>query len=328
MIKNCVGAVFLLTSGGVLLVGATACERTEASPPGYQGIVELDERDAAFAVGGRLERLFVERGQSVSAGVRIAVLDDALETSALEARNFEAEAAHAQVALLRAGARPEEIREARALVRAVRAREESLRTTLDREQKLLASGVSTQAAFDEVKGKLASAVAERESAEQRVRALESGAREQEISVADARARAAGAATAVERERIDRLELVSPVSGVVVDVHAEPGEVVAAGAPVATVADTQHPYADVFVPQGEISGIVVGLPAKAAIDSSPRPISGRVEHVSERIEFTPRFVFSPKERDNLMLRVRVRLEATPEQVPAGVPVFVTIERKRG
>jgi len=36
---------------------------------------------------------------------------------------------------------------------------------------------------------------------------------------------------------------------VLDVNVDPGEVVAAGTPVVTLADTEHPYADVFVAQG-------------------------------------------------------------------------------
>ena len=54
-----------------------------------------------------------------------------------------------------------------------------------------------------------------------------------------------------------------------------------------------------------------------------PLSGRVEHVFPRTEFTPRFLFSDDERPNLVLRVRVRIEDPRHLLHAGLPVFVQL-----
>ena len=53
---------------------------------------------------------------------------------------------------------------------------------------------------------------------------------------------------------------------------DPGEVVAAGAPVVTAADISHPYTDVFVPEGDVDGIEVGAPATVHVDASPEPFA--------------------------------------------------------
>ena len=50
----------------------------------------------------------------------------------------------------------------------------------------------------------------------------------------------------------------------------------------------------------------------------------MEHIASQTEFTPRFLFSPRERPNLVVRVRVRIEDPEERLHAGVPAFVTIE----
>lgn len=110
-----------------------------------------------------------------------------------------------------------------------------------------------------------------------------------------------------------------------EVTAEPGEVVGPGVPVVIVGDTRHPYAEVFVPQAELDGVRVGAAAEVAVDALPDRLAGRVEHVARRTEFTPRYLFSERERPNLVVRVRVRIEDPEERLSAGVPAFVTIAR---
>jgi HlyD family secretion protein len=92
-----------------------------------------------------------------------------------------------------------------------------------------------------------------------------------------------------------------------------------------VADTAHPYADVFVPQGGLDGLRMGTPATVAVDATAEPFRGRIEDVSRRTEFTPRYLFSERERPNLVVRVRVRVDDPGEKLHAGVPAFVTFEK---
>ena len=54
----------------------------------------------------------------------------------------------------------------------------------------------------------------------------------------------------------------------------------------------------------------------------------MENVGRKTEFTPRFIFSERERPNLVVRIRVRIEDPEERLHAGVPAFVTFERGGG
>jgi hypothetical protein len=51
----------------------------------------------------------------------------------------------------------------------------------------------------------------------------------------------------------------------------------------------------------------------------------VEHISRTTEFTPRYLFSERERPNLVIRVRLRIEDPERRLHAGVPAFAKIER---
>jgi hypothetical protein len=54
-----------------------------------------------------------------------------------------------------------------------------------------------------------------------------------------------------------------------------------------------------------------------------PFHAVVEYVSPETEFTPKFVFSDRERPNLVVRARVRIDDPGHQLHSGVPVFVRL-----
>jgi len=325
MIKNSATVLLLLVT---VFIGISGCQPKQRYPGAYEGIVEFDERVLGFEVGGRVLQVDVDRGDSVKANAVVASLDDSLELTARASRQAEANAAAAQVSLLKAGSRPEEIRSVAAQVRAARASEALLAKNAKREQGLLAKGVSTQSAVDEIEARLSEATAQRQSLEHRLQLLRHGARKQEIEGAEAKATAADKGVALENERIRRYKLRTLAAGTVLEVHAKKGEVVAPGAPVVTVADTHHPYADVFIPEGKLDGIHVGDKAVVHVDSLPGTLGGHVEDIARRTEFTPRFLFSERERPNLVVRVRVRIDDPQQRLHGGIPAFVDIARGHG
>jgi len=308
-----------------LLAGGCDGARADEPEP-YQGVVELEERVLGFEVGGRLSSVTVERGDEVESGTELAALDSTLESLAREARAAEVEAARAQVDLLREGPRREEIRAAAAELRAARSTESLLHRNLERQERLHAQGATTDLALDELQAQLAQATSRKQAVAQRLSALREGARTQEIAAAEAQLAAAETGRRGLEERLKRYTLEVGMGGTVLDVHAEPGEVVAPGAPVVTVADVAHPYVDVFVPQQEVGGIEIGTPATVRVDTYDRGFAGRVEDVARRTEFTPRFLFSEQERPNLVVRVRVRVDDPEGALVAGVPAFVTVDRE--
>jgi HlyD family secretion protein len=290
------------------------------APTEYQGVVELHERVLAFEVSGRVKDLRVKRGEHVAAGDLLAALDDSLERPQREARAAEARAADAQLELLRAGSRLEEIRAAEAQLRAAKADEETLRDALARTRRLRAEGTVPPAQLEDIEGRFKRAAAERQVAEERLAALRAGARSQEVKAALARAEQAHAALDAADARLARFVLKAPIEGAVLDTHVEPGEVAQPGTPIVTLGETRRPYVDVFVPQAALSGIAAGTPASVRVDAERERFRGAVEVVGRTLEFTPRYLFSEKERPNLVVRVRIALEDPAEKLHAGVPAF--------
>lgn len=303
-----------------------ACARGAPDASGareYQGVVELHERVLAFEVAGRVRELRVRRGERAAAGQVLAVLDDGLERPLREAKAAEARAADAQLDLLKAGARGEDVRAAEAQLRGARAAEETSTDSLGRIRQLRAEGTVPPSQLDEAQGRHDHALADRQAAEEHLAALKAGARSQEVKMALARSSQAHAELDAEDARLARFVLRAEIAGDVLDTHVEPGEVVRPGTPVATLGETRRPYLDVFVPQGELSGVRTGAAASVRVDASTGRFHGAVEMVGRTVEFTPRYLFSEKERPNLVVRVRIALEDPDEKLHAGVPGFAEL-----
>jgi HlyD family secretion protein len=313
MIKNRLMVAFLVVS---------ACDRGEG-PAGYQGVVELEERVLAFEVPGRITQMTVVRGEQIDLARVIATLDDSQPRASIVVREAEARAAAERAKLVAAGGRTEDIRALEAQLRAARANEQLAVKRHTDDQGLVSKGALPQSVADDSDARRKTVIAERQAIEQRLRELRAGARGEEIAGARAQASAADAVVKLEADRANRYQLRALHPGEVLDVHVEAGEVVAAGTPVVTVGDTAHPYVDVFVPQQELAPVRVGVRATIHVDATPQAFSGTVEHVSRRTEFTPRYIFNRKERANLVIRVRIRVDDAQRALHPGTPAFVTI-----
>jgi HlyD family secretion protein len=308
-----------------LVLTAAGCRWGDHLPPGFQGIVEFDERVIACEVPGRVREVAVHRGEIVPDGADLAKLDDTLAKLTHEARAEDEASARAELDLLQAGSRREDIESMAAEVRGAMAQVTLARQNLDHVKALNATGAISNATVDQANADMARTSAEHRSLEQRLRALQKGARPEELARAQARLAAVKLETALASEELERHVVHAPEGGMVVDVNVKPGELAAVGTPVATIADVTHPYIDVFVPQAELEGVRLGVGASVHVDSSKDPVKGTVEFVSPKTEFTPRFLFSEQERPHLVIRVRVRAQDPEQRLHAGVPAFVRFER---
>jgi HlyD family secretion protein len=318
MIKNA------LRRGVLAFLFLGACHGAPPVPPGFQGLVEYDERIVSFEVSGRVDRVDVRRGDLVTDGQLLSRLDDTIAKLTVDGHAQETNALQADLALLLAGTRKEDVASVADELHGSASTEELSRTTAERTRALFATGSIAKAELDKAEADLTRAASERQSLEQRLAALRHGARSEEITRARARLAQAQAELTLERELLARHELHATGAGEVTDVAIKAGELAATGTPAVTIADTKHPYVDVFVPEGELAGIRPGAHAEVRVDASSTPFVSTVESVSPETEFTPKFLFSNRERPHLVVRVRVRVDDPERRLHSGVPAFAQVE----
>jgi HlyD family secretion protein len=317
-----------------LLTLILACrEAPPANEVRASGHAEATEVRLAAEVGGRVLELPLEEGDRVDTNALVLRLDSRDYELALERAKAERQLADAQLALLQAGSRPEDIRQAEAQlqtarddVSAARAELTSAEQDLQRFDALLQANAGSRKQRDDAatrrdvaRERLQATESRVRAAEQAVARLRAGARPQEIDAARARVAAASVGVATVEKTLTDSTLRSPVAGVVTEKLVEVGEVIAPRTPVLVVADLDHAWADVFVPEPMIPRLRLQQPATVYTDAGGAGLRGTVTYIAPRAEFTPRNVQTADERSKLVYRVRIAVDNKDGVLKQGMPV---------
>jgi HlyD family secretion protein len=328
------------TAGCVFTAFAiTAC--TNAPPDDIlrvSGYVEATEVAVAAETGGRVVDLRVAEGDRVKTGDVIAQLDT--RDAELQAERLRAEraAADAQLRLLQAGTRPEDIRQAEAQVRAAEAEVEAIEAEirvaaldLERFESLLAANAGSRKQRDDARARLDVARERQRSAAARVQAaretlarLRVGARREELDAARARMAAVDAQIHALDKSIQDARVTAPAAGIVTQTLVDEGELAARGMPLVVVTDLDTAWANVFVPEPAVPRIKVGQSAVVRTDAGGEGLSGTVTYISPRAEFTPRNVQTAEERSKLVYRIKVGVDNRDGTLKQGMPVDAELQ----
>ncbi|HKE84295.1 MAG TPA: HlyD family efflux transporter periplasmic adaptor subunit [Vicinamibacterales bacterium] len=297
------------------------------------GHVEATEVQVSAEIGGRILELKVDEGSRLTTGDVIATLDPRDTELQIQRAKADRAAALAQLRLLEAGSRAEDIRQAQAQVEAAHADAMTVETELksaqldlDRIEALLkASAVSVQQR-DDAKARVDGARERQRAAKERERAaqetlarLQKGSRPEEIEAGRARVEGADAQIAILEKSLKDAAVVAPVSGVVTQKLVDAGEVVMRGTPLVVITDLDHAWANLFVPEPAIPRVKLGQPATVSTDAGGQSLSGTVTFISPKAEFTPRNVQTAEERSKLVYRIKVTVDNRSGVLKSGMPV---------
>lgn len=163
-------------------------------------------------------------------------------------------------------------------------------------------------------------------AQVQVEALREGLTPQEVAVIEAQVGVARAAFDATIQKRELLTLAAPITGTIVEVLAQEGEVAAQGAPLLIIADLRDLTLTVYVPEGRLGDVWLEQPVEARVGSFPgRVFHGRVSYIAGQAEFTPRNVATEEERESLVFAVYIRLDNAGGALKPGMPadvVFLT------
>jgi HlyD family secretion protein len=317
-----------------VLVGVAGC--AEEPPPNslrVSGHVEATEVLISPEVGGRIVELRVEEGDRIAASDVIARLETRDTQLQINRARAERAGVEAQLRLLQAGTRTEEIRQAEAQALAAEADSAAIAADikaaaldLERFERLLAANAGSRKQRDDAQARVDVARERQRGAAERVRSarelvarLRAGARREEIDAARARVAAADAQIATLEKTLRDAEVIAPAGGVVTQKLVEPGEVVAPRTPLVIVTDLDRAWANLFVPEPMIPRVRLGQDATVFTDAGGPGIAGKVTYVSPRAEFTPRNVQTAEERSKLVYRIKVSVDNKSGVLKPGMPV---------
>ncbi len=329
--KLSVSVIPVALVAALLAVGCaskTPTDRVRAS-----GNVEATEVQVSPKVGGQLLDLKVDEGDRVKEGQVLAVLDTTDASLTLRRVTADRDQAAAQLALLEAGSRVEDIRQAEAQVKTAEAdvagaRDDlsSAETDLKRFETLLQTNSGTEKQRDDAATRKKMAQARLQAADERVRAareglvhLQKGPRPQEIAAARARLASAQAQIATLEQNITDATVLAPLSGIVSQKFADTGEILAPRTPIISIVDLDHAWANIYIDEPVMPRLRLGQPATVFNDAGGAGIRGTVTFISPKAEFTPRNVQTAEERSKLVYRIKVTVDNSKGILKQGMPV---------
>lgn len=289
------------------------------------GTVEVTSVELSFKVPGRLAQRLVEEGEMLLSGQLVARLEDDELKQQRAASAAEQQAAQAALADLKAGSRYEEIAQSEAALTRMKAEADRFAKDAVRMESLYRREVIPQKDLDAARAARDASQSAVREAQERLKLLRAGPRPDAVRHLQARSEAAGAVLALAETRLGQGVLTTPLAGLVLSKHAEPGEMLAAGAPVVTVGKMDEVWLRAYIPENELGRVKIGQAVRVTVDTWPgRVFDGRISFISPEAEFTPKNVQTEKERVKLVYRIKITLANPKMELKPGMPADAVIE----
>lgn len=224
--------------------------------------------DVGSAVDGRIVDFPIVDGQRVTDRQPLAELLRGLLEIEREGAVAELQRLRQVLAELRAGSRPEEIEQSRALVAGFEARLAYARSRLARLGRLAERGTSTVDELQDAQTDLQQIEAQLRGTRAALALVEAGPRAEQV--AQAAAAVAVQEAAVERidDQLSKHTIRAPFDGWVIERFTEKGQWIARGGLVARIAELDDVEVEVRVPEISVGGLEAGADVRIEFDAAP------------------------------------------------------------
>jgi len=247
------------------------------------GNFEATEVIVSAETSGKILKLDITEGSEIEQGAEIALLDTTLF--------------HLQREEINAG-----MRSVRTRINSINAQNdilyqqiENLKINIARIENMLRDDAATQKQYDDLTGQVA--VLEKQIAANNTQKSSIAA---ELSVFEAK-------KATLNEQLRRSSVKSPLKGTVIEKYSEAGELTTAGRPLVKIADLSLIKLKVYVSGAQIAEIKTGAECTIRVDSGKKgyiTFPGKISHISDKAEFTPKIIQTKEERVTLVYAVTI------------------------
>jgi HlyD family secretion protein len=262
-------------------------KKTNPGPKLIVGIVETEYYDVASEIPGRIKQVYVEVGDTVVKGQTIAKMKpkaaDAIDSQA----KSTVDAANAQLALVKSGARDGEVQVARNAYLIAQDQLALAEVTWNRVEALFKDSVIAAEERDIAYFKYKSSKNEKNIAFQNYQILKKGARKETIEIAESVKKQAEGAYEFIHTLSENVNLLAPHDGIISSVSIHEEEVVMPASPLITVMDELDFHVIISIPQKEMSSIKIGAILKGKIpgvEDSSKLHEFEVYHTAVQLDF--------------------------------------------
>jgi HlyD family secretion protein len=296
----------------------------QPGPIRLQGLIESQQYSISSKVPGRIDQVYVRKGDEVAKGQLIFTIHSPEIEAKLEQAVAGQKAAGAMSKQAEKGARDQQIQAAKDQWLQAKAASELYKKTYERVNNLYNDGVIAEQKRDEAKTQWEAAKLTEHAAAQMYEMTQEGTREETKEAAAEKERmAAGAVSEVEAYMADT-KINSWFDGEVSQVLLRSGELAPQGFPVVTVIDTRDSWAVLNVREDLLSHFPKGKPFKAYLPALNQQVEFTVTHIAPMGDFaTWRSTDASQGFDLRTFEVEARPTETVEGLRMGMSIMVEL-----
>lgn len=271
--KMLIVALIVIGLIGFVIYGLLKSQR-HATPESItlQGQMEMQQTSIAAKVPGRIAKIMVMEGDSVSVGQQLIEMDSPEITAKINQAKAGKQMAQSQLDKAENGARPQEIAQAKAAWQGNQAAADLAKSTYERVNRLYEEGLMARQKRDEAYTQFVANQDKAEAARQQYLMAVEGARSEDKSAATAQVAQVDAKLEEALVAQEEANLKSPIAGIVDSVIVNPGEVIGQGVPILSLVDPKKQWVVLNITENYLSQFAIGskftgtLPALSTPDA--------------------------------------------------------------
>ncbi|MGB8357142.1 MAG: HlyD family efflux transporter periplasmic adaptor subunit [Bacteroidales bacterium] len=263
---------------------ACGCSRGVSDADAW-GTFEAEEVIISSETAGRIVQMNVTEGTNVAGGAVIAVTDTTMLV--LQRAELDAVTASAQARLAGIAAQDAVILQ----------QIDNLNINIGRTRRMLADGAATQKQLDDLTGQMDVLRKQSDANNIQRRAVAAEMKDEE------------ARRAILNEQITRSTIRAPYDATVIEKYASAYELTAAGKPLVKLADMKTMKLKVWVSGAQLAEVKTGASCTARTDDGKKGFknfTGTITRISDKAEFTPKFIQTKEERVTLVYAVTIEV----------------------
>lgn len=297
----------------------------KSATPIYNGYAEGEYVNISSTQSGKLDKLFVTRGDKVSINSNLFALECDSEILALKQTSSDLAAAEATLKDYQKGSRPEEIKVIEAQLSQAIANADNADHQWKRNKTLYPANAVSKTQLDDSEALAKATTAKVKELQDALKVAKLSKRLDQITAQKERVEQLRSAVKQAQWRVDEKGVKSRYDALVYDTLYREGEFVPSGGIIIRLLPPENIKIRFFVPQRVAESLQIGNNVSIIERSDGKKIAAHVTYISPEAEFTPPIIYSNETKDKLTYMI----EAYPQKSDApllhpGQPVEVSLE----
>lgn len=266
----------------ILIALMWSCNSNTDEPDAW-GNFESTEIMISSENNGKIIHMPVRQGDRIHEGQLVAITDTSIIKLQMEELNASRNSVITRLNSIRA---QNEIIEQQI---------KNLAVNIDRTKRMLKDSAATRKQLDDLTGQLKVLEKQKDANNTQKQTISS-----ELDVFDSK-------KALLEEKLNKCYVKSPSKGTILEKYSEAGELSAAGKPLIKIGRLEEMKLKAYISGAQLHQVKIGQECTVRIDDGEkgyREMKGKVVHISDRAEFTPKIIQTKEERVHLVYAVKI------------------------